>query len=327
MSLPAQAMDQTAPSRPPRRTPAGDAAWGWLIGILAGLLGLGPWLVTGAQLPLQNLWGADVAPDQMPVSLLPLSQYELTTIVALLTVGGAAAGLAVRIWSPARRRLVAWCAAAGVLVVQSTAAVQSFTVLDGGLTGGTTASLYFAGLLAGVTASLAAALVAHLLLCSRSRSLAALGAGLVAVPFASWTVEWVVGFVGHINVPVGSAVTGSLDSRHPRWLCPGMVRPSSCAAGRGVGPEPCPVVGGSRPVHLRQLRSGDARTGWRPAGDAVDESADPGGNTWTRGWSSSQSLAGSGHRVGGAGGQIHCRPPAAGRADLPVHVKSGLTRD
>ena len=201
MSLPAQAMDQTAPSRPPSRTPAGDAAWGWLIGILAGLLGLGPWLVTGAQLPLQNLWGAEVAPDQMPVSLLPLSQYELTTIVALLTVGGAAAGLAVRIWSPARRRLVAWCAAAGVLVVQSTAAVQSFTVLDGGLTGGTTASLYFAGLLAGVTASLAAALVAHLLLCSRSRSLAALGAGLVAVPFASWTVEWVVGFVGHINVP------------------------------------------------------------------------------------------------------------------------------
>jgi hypothetical protein len=138
----------------------------------------------------------------MPVSLLPLSQYELTTIVALLTVGGAAAGLAVRIWSPARRRLVTWCAAAGVLVVQFTAAVQSFTVLDGGLTGGTMASLYFAGLLAGVAASLAAALVAHLLLCSRSRSLAALGAGLMAVPLASWTVEWVVGFVGHINVPV-----------------------------------------------------------------------------------------------------------------------------
>jgi hypothetical protein len=74
-----------------------------------------------------------------------------------------AAGLAVRIWSPDRRRLVTWCAAAIVLVIQFTAAVQSFIVLDGGLTGGTMAALYFAGLLAGVTASLAAALVAHLL--------------------------------------------------------------------------------------------------------------------------------------------------------------------
>ena len=106
-----------------------------------------------------------------------------------------------RIWSPARRRRAAWCAAAGVLVVQFTAAVQSFTVLNGGLTGGTMARLYFAGLLAGVTVSVAAALVALLLLSSRSRSLVALGAGLVAVPFASWMVEWVVGFVGHINVP------------------------------------------------------------------------------------------------------------------------------
>ncbi|NUU32957.1 hypothetical protein HNO80_15290 [Arthrobacter sp. C9C5] len=182
-----------------------------MIGILAGLLGLGPWLITGAQLPLQNLWAAEVSPDQMPVSLLPLSQYELTTIVALLTVGGAAAGLAVRLWSPARRRLATWCAAAGVLGVQFTATVQSFTTLDGGLAGGTMARLYFAGLLAGVILSLVAALVALLLVSSRSRALVALGVGLVAVPFASWLVEWVVGSVGPLNIPAAVPSTA-------RWI-------------------------------------------------------------------------------------------------------------
>jgi hypothetical protein len=140
----------------------------------------------------------------MPVSFLPLSQYELTVIVALLTVGGAAAGLAVRIWSPARWRLAVWCSAAGLLAVQSTATIQSFVVLKGGLESGTMASLYVAGLLAGVTASLAAALVAVLLLSSKSRTLVALGVGLAALPFASWVVEWVVGFVGQVNVPVAA---------------------------------------------------------------------------------------------------------------------------
>lgn len=201
MSLPDQATYQAVPDQP-SRSPGRDAARGLLIGILAGLLGLGPWLVSGARLPLQNLWGSEVPPDQMPVSLLPLSQYELTTIVSLLTVGGAAAGLALRLWSPARRRLAAWCAAAGLLAVQFTATVQSFTVLDGGLAGGTMAGLYFAGLLAGAIASLAAAAVALFLLFSRSRALAALGVGLVAAPFASWAVEWMVGFMGHTGVPV-----------------------------------------------------------------------------------------------------------------------------
>lgn len=196
-----QTTELTASDNRPGHARARDAMPGGLIGILAGLLGLGPWLITGAHLPLQNLWAAEAAPDQMPMSLLPLSQYELTTIVALLTVGGAAAGLAVRLWSPARRRPVKWCAAAGVLAVQFTATVQSFTVLDGGLAGGTMARLYFAGLLAGAVLSLAAALVALLLVSSTSRALVALGVGLVAVPFASWLVEWAVGVVGPINIP------------------------------------------------------------------------------------------------------------------------------
>ena len=99
MSLPEQ-------TRPFRQPPGREALLGSLLGILAGLLGLAPWLISGARLPLQNLWGTEVLPEQMPVSLLPLSQYKLTTLVAFLTAGGAVAGLAVRMWSPARRRLV-----------------------------------------------------------------------------------------------------------------------------------------------------------------------------------------------------------------------------
>jgi hypothetical protein len=201
VSLPDEVRDHGLPPRQTKRTPAKDAALGSLLGILAGLLGLAPWLITGARLPLQNLWGAEVLPDQMPVSLLPLSQYKLTALVALLTAGGAIAGLALRIWQPARRRLVAWCAASGVLAVQITAAAQSFMVLDGGLTGGTLARIYFAGLLAGTVASITAGLVAFLLLRSNPRALAALGAGLVAVPFTSWAVLWLVGFVGQTNLP------------------------------------------------------------------------------------------------------------------------------
>lgn len=228
-----QATETTVPDSRPGRSAARDALRGVLIGVLAGILGLGPWLIIGAQLPLQNMWASGTAPDQMPVSLLPLSQYELTTIVALLTVGGAAAGLAVRLWSPARRRLAVWCAAAGALGVQFTATVQSFTVLDGGLADGKMASLYFAGLLAGVVASLAAALVALLLLSSKSRALVALGVGLMAVPFGSWLMEWVVGFVGPFNIP---AVVPSLA----RWVPAILV---GCAlAWCGVRPWPRAAV-------------------------------------------------------------------------------------
>jgi hypothetical protein len=180
----------------PARAAAKDAALAVLTGLLAGLLGLVPWLVTGARLPLQNLWGTNVWPGQMPLALLPLSQYESTTLVALITTGGTAAGLAVRRWSSPRRRLVTWCAAAGVLTVQVTATIQAFTVVGGGLAAGTRSSLYMAGLLAGVVAAIAAGVVALLLLAAKSRALAALGVGCAAVPFVSWAAAGVTHLAG-----------------------------------------------------------------------------------------------------------------------------------
>jgi len=182
-----------------------------LIGALAGLLGLAPWLVTGAQLPLQNLWAREVLPAQMPVSLLPLSQYELTTLVALMTVGGAAAGFSLRLCRPLRRRVATRSAAGGVLAAQGAATIQAFSVLRAGLAPGSASDLYFAGLLGGVVASLAASLVALFLLASRSPVRVALGVGLMAVPFASWAVEW---FVNLSDVGTVPAVVPTLA----RWL-------------------------------------------------------------------------------------------------------------
>lgn len=195
----------------PRHRAGRDVALALAIGLAAGLLGLAPWLSTGARLPLQNLWGAQVMPAQMPLALLPLSQYESTTLVALMVTGGASAGFAIRCWSPARRLLVTWCAAVAVAAVQVAAATQAFTVLGGGLAPGQTSSLYLAGMLAGVAAAVAAGLVSLLLLAARSTALAALGVGLVAVPLVSWLTAG-VGAVGGVgNVPVLLTMTW-------RWL-------------------------------------------------------------------------------------------------------------
>ncbi|MCP1410801.1 hypothetical protein [Paenarthrobacter sp. A20] len=193
-------MGQATSSKPPRAS-VSDAALGWLLGIVAGALGLAPWWITGATLPLQNLWATEVLPDQMPVGLLPLNQYQLTSIVALLGVGGAAAGLTVRIWAPVRRRLVTWCAAGGVLAVQFTATAQSFAVLNEGLAVGSMSSVYLAGLLAGVIGSIIAALIALLLMASPSTVKTTIGVGLMAVPVTSWGVEWVVSVAGYTNLP------------------------------------------------------------------------------------------------------------------------------
>jgi hypothetical protein len=182
-----------------------------LIGVLAGLLGLAPWLVTGARLPLQNLWATEVLPAQMPVSLLPLSQYKLTTLVALMTVGGALTGFMVRLCRPGRCRAATWSAAAGVLAVQGAVTIQAFSVVHAGLAPGSASDLYFAGLLAGVIAAVAASVVALFLLASKSPALAALGVGLMAVPFASWAMEWVVNLSGVGNVPAAVPIIA-------RWL-------------------------------------------------------------------------------------------------------------
>jgi hypothetical protein len=128
-----------------------------------------------------------------------------------MTVGGALAGFALRLCRPVRRRAAAWRAAAGVLAVQGAATVQSFSVIRDGLAPGPASDLYFAGLLAGVLAAIAAGLVALLMLVSQSKVPVALGTGLMAVPFASWVVEWFANLSGPGSMPP-MALAGA------RWL-------------------------------------------------------------------------------------------------------------
>jgi hypothetical protein len=192
--------------RTPSRSAAAEAGIAALLGVLAGLFGLAPWLMTGAQLPLQNLWATTVLPADMPVALLPLSQYQSTNILALLTVGGALAGLSIRLLRPAHRGPAVGGAAVGLLLVQVSATVQAFTVLGDGLNRGSLASAYFAGLLAGTVAAMAASVGALLMIAAKSRAVTALGIGLIAVPAASWLAATAAYTAGPGGVPVPVAM-------------------------------------------------------------------------------------------------------------------------
>jgi hypothetical protein len=64
--------------------------------VVAALVGLLPWLITGIRRPLQNLRATSTSPESMPVALLPFSQYALTLIVGLIVTGSAIAGVVAR---------------------------------------------------------------------------------------------------------------------------------------------------------------------------------------------------------------------------------------
>ncbi|MCU1438326.1 MAG: hypothetical protein JWP66_1413 [Naasia sp.] len=77
-------LPQSPPPSPPRRAPGPSERRrvgllpGVAIGIGAALIGLPPWIVTGMRLPLQNLCAVEVRPEDMPVALLPFSNYVVT---------------------------------------------------------------------------------------------------------------------------------------------------------------------------------------------------------------------------------------------------------
>lgn len=161
-----------------------------VLGLLAGGVGLAPWLVDGMRLPLQNLWASETLPDDMPLTMLPLSQYLVFRLVALLAVGGLVAGLALRWWDPVRRRTAVVSVLVGLLLVQVWAAVQSFSVLNEGLEPGSLSRLYADGLLAGTLATILAAVLVAFGVASRKEAPAALGIGVAAVPAGDWLVAW-----------------------------------------------------------------------------------------------------------------------------------------
>ena len=169
------------------------ALTGLAIGFASAALVLVPWLVTGARLPVQNLWRYEVLPGDMPWALLPVSQYYALRIAVMLFTGRTLAGLAVRLL----RRVVEvppWSAAVGVLVVHSIAIIQSFAVVADGLglhepRVDQRAVLYFAGWLGGTIFAAFLAQAVFWLATRKSVSAASLGLALSAVPFSSWIVD------------------------------------------------------------------------------------------------------------------------------------------
>lgn len=188
------------------------------LGVAGGILGLLPWLIGGGMLPLQNLWAASTTPDAMPFVLLPLSQYSAVLLFSLVLIGGVFAGVAVHVVAR-RRTMSAWPASLGVLLVHVIAAVQSFTVLGGGLgLGGddSRALVYFGGMLGGTIGAALMAQVGFWMTSRPSVGIAAFGVALAAVPFGNWFTRWFLAFTGEAFAPLFLSDVG-------RWLPPAIV--------------------------------------------------------------------------------------------------------
>ena len=159
-------------------------AW-FLIGAAGAVVGLLPWLVTGARLPLQNL-AADQSTTATPFALLPFSQYFLTTIVALLVVGGAAAGVTARALSHRRPRFGTTLLVCGVLAVQVIAAVQATVATVGSLEESTRTLVYAGAVVAVIVVSIAMSMLVLLLIARAPVPGATIALSLAAVVSASW---------------------------------------------------------------------------------------------------------------------------------------------
>ncbi|MEU1972120.1 hypothetical protein ABZ477_10715 [Microbacterium sp. NPDC019599] len=166
------------------RRPLPAFTW-FLIGAAGAVAGLLPWLVTGARLPLQNL-AADQSTTDTPIALLPFSQYFLVTIVALLVVGAAAAGIAARALAGRRPRFGNTLLVTGMLVVQLAATVQASVVTVQLLERSTRTLIYAGAVVAVIVVSLAVSILVLLLIARAPVPGATIGLSLAALVSASW---------------------------------------------------------------------------------------------------------------------------------------------
>lgn len=157
-----------------------------LLGVAAAIAGLLPWLVTGMRLPLQNLWATETLPGDMPLALLPFSQYRLTLIAALIVTGAAAAALAARATRPRQPRRGVLAIFIGLLATQVTAAAQTATVVRSGLADRAASELYFAAVLAVIVLATLIGAMVFWLVATAPRAGALVGLGIAAIAFGPW---------------------------------------------------------------------------------------------------------------------------------------------
>ena len=160
--------------------------WYFLAGVVAAVLGLLPWLITGLRLPLQNLWATEVLPGRMPIALLPFSQYQLSLILGMIIFGSALAGLFTRAMpTEDRGRAMRWVGG-GVLLIFVGAGVQTTVVLLRGLADESRTELYLAVLVALTLLAIVVGLMALALLAIAPVPGASIGATLGAMAAGIW---------------------------------------------------------------------------------------------------------------------------------------------
>ncbi|MDQ0894041.1 hypothetical protein [Agromyces ramosus] len=176
-----------------------------LIGVGSAVFGLLPWLITGLRLPLQNLWATDTLPGDMPLVLLPFSQYAVSLIVAVIVIGSAAAGVVAR---SIRRRTPKGGLAMfvlGVAVVDLVALTQTAVVVGGGLRDDSMSSLYLTALLACAGTAIVLGLGVLALIARAPRGGAVIGLAVPALLSSVW--------LHALLSPQGPAFIGE-----PSWL-------------------------------------------------------------------------------------------------------------
>ncbi|MDN4479792.1 hypothetical protein [Demequina muriae] len=199
-----------AHGEPARPLPAASAV---LAGVASAALGLAPWLVTGMTLPLQNIWETDTLPEEMPLALLPLSQYYLVASVAMVVMGSAFAGALARLAASIGRPVRLWLVGAGAAAVQVVALVQTAAVLQGGLEDSTRALVYLLGMIAGVSVGI---VVGLLVMTGLAR--AGTAGTTVAITFAALALaQWLPTLIQPIGA-MPSYDTPQLVYDTVRWL-------------------------------------------------------------------------------------------------------------
>lgn len=158
----------------------------FILGVASATIGLLPWILTGMRLPLQNLWASATPPDDMPLVLLPFSQYLLTLIVGLLVTGSAIAGIISRLSKPRHPRFALTAVAMGTVGVQLTATLQTFNTVGDGLLRNPAAELYLTALLYGSIASILIGLLVLVLIAKAPAPGAVAASSIAAVCCGLW---------------------------------------------------------------------------------------------------------------------------------------------
>ena len=174
------------------------AASGPVVYLLAGtataIAGLVPWLITGMRLPVQNLWASTVFPGQMPVALLPFSQYALTLIVALIVVGSTIAGVVARSSRAQHPQFAVVSLVASVAVVQVAALGQTTLTVLHGLRDTLASTLYLAALVIGTAVSITVGLVLLVLIARAPAAGVVVALSIAGIALESWLNALVLPF-------------------------------------------------------------------------------------------------------------------------------------